>query len=98
MRKNYYFKLSNKDTNKLVSFVDRYFTWDWRHMRREGETVLCDLIVLRKDDDGIKTTVYINTHKYTYLSIEKDGQKVYEKIITSFADVNIFKKMIICLG
>lgn len=88
-------KFSKKVTNKLVSYADRYFTYDCRIMRREDQNKPFDFCAYRED-----ATVVIDRspHGYLYLCIKKDKKYVYQVIVKSFAEIKNFKRMISCLG
>ena len=90
-------KFSKKFTNKLVSYTDRYFTYDHRKLKREGDfTHDFEFIAHNRDT---QTDVYISRTKYgMYLSIKKDNYTVYQGIAKTYKDISNFKKMIRCLG
>ena len=87
-------KFSKKFTNKLVSYADRYFTYDYRKMRREDNNEHFDFYAHREG-----TTVVIDRCSTgIYICIKKDERYIYKVIARSFAEINNFKHMILCLG
>lgn len=87
-------KFSKKFTNKVVSYVDRYFTYDYREMRREDTNSSFDFYA-----HGEGTTVVIDRCPTgLYICIKKDERYIYKTIAKSFADIKNFKRMILCLG
>ena len=91
-------KFSRTFTNKLVSYADRYFTWDSRTLRREGTDKVFDFFAVRKED-GHKTVVCIDRLcGMLWVSIEKDDHNIYSGFLKTYTDVTAFKKMIRCLG
>lgn len=90
-------KFSRTFTNKLVSYVDRYFTYDYRRLKREGETELSfDFIGYNFD---AKTSVLISREKYgMYVVIHKDDTDIKRGFLTTYKEVADFKRMIRCLG
>ncbi len=87
-------KFSKKFTNKLVSYADRYFTYDRRIMRREDHNEHFDFFAYRED----ASVVIDRCSTGIYLCIKKDGKYIYKTIANSFADIKNFKRMILCLG
>ena len=87
-------KFSKKFTNKLVSYADRYFTYDRRIMRREDHNEQFDFYAHRDD----ATIVIDRCSMGIYLCIKKDERYIYKTIAKSFADIKNFKRMILCLG
>ena len=86
---------SKKFTNKLISYADKYFTYDHRIMRREDHNKPFDFLAYRED----ATVVIDRSPKgYLYLCIEKDKKDVYKVIAESFSEIRNFKRMILCLG
>lgn len=82
--------------NKLVSFADRYFTYDWRKMRREDASANFDFSA-RNDDT--KTRVVIDRVKCgIFVCIRKDNKILFSKILHTYKEVAYFKRMIRCLG
>ena len=92
-------KITKTQTNKLVSFVDRYFTYDWRILGREEPNENFDFLATSYDDDH-KTVVAIDRldSQNLYLSIRKDDKYVLARIARSYKDIETFKKMVRCLG
>ena len=91
-------KFSRTFTNKLVSFADRHFTWDSRTMKRENPDANFEFFAISRDD-GIITSVCISRTKYgVWVSIRKDGRKIYGQYLETYAEATVFKKMIRCLG
>ena len=87
-------QFSKKFTNKLVSYADRYFTYDRRIMRREDHNEHFDFFA-RRDD---ATVVIDRCSTGIYLCIKKDEIYIYKTIAKSFADIKNFKRMVLCLG
>lgn len=87
-------KFSTKFINKLVSYVDRYFTYDRRAMRREDENSSFDFYAYRTG----ATVVIDRCTMGIYISIKKDERYIYKTIAKSFAEIKNFKHMILCLG
>ena len=82
--------------NKLVSFADRYFTYDRRKMRREDASALFDFAA---HNDNTKTHVSIDSTKYgIYVCIRKNDKILFSKILHTYKEVAYFKRMIRCLG
>ena len=91
-------KFSRTFTNKLVSFADRYFSWDRRYLKREDATELFDFYAV-SDYDDYTITVCINRGKYgIWASIKRDGVAIQSGFLKTYTEVNAFKKMIKCLG
>lgn len=91
-------KFSRTFTNKLVSYADRYFTWDKRTLRREGTDKYFDFFAYRKDDD-IRTVVCIDRcQSGIYVAIKKDSTYIYNSYLKTYKEVDTFKKMLRCLG
>lgn len=88
-------QFSRKFTNKLVSYTDRYFTYDYRIMRREDHNELFDFCARR--DDAAVMIDKLSTGSI-YLCVKKDNKYVYQAIAKSFAEIKNFKRMILCLG
>lgn len=93
MRKT--FKISNKDTNKLVSFVDRYFTYDTRKLKRENADTAFDFFGINYDTHTIVVVARSKTTIYT--AIKRNDQYIHKGFIGSFNELSQFKKMIRCL-
>lgn len=90
-------KFSKRFTNKLVSYVDRYFTYDTRKLKREGDaTQSFDLIAHNHDT---QTSVYIGRTQYgIYAVIRKEHKDIKRGFLETYTEVDNFKKMIRCLG
>lgn len=89
-------KFSRKFTNKLVSYTDRYFTYDKRNLKREGETDLFDFIGHNRDTN---TSVYIDRTEFgMYVIISKGGTDIKRGFLKTYKEVTDFKRMIRCLG
>ena len=92
-------KFSKTFTNKLVSYADRYFTWDRRKMHREDSTEMFDFFAYRREDDGSQTVVCIDRSKFgLFAYIKRDNKCIYGNHLKTFKEVDSFKKMIRCLG
>ena len=89
-------KFSKTYTNKLVSFVDRYFTYDNKEMLREGTSDYFDFWAVERDHEAYVT---VKRTKYgIYCSISKNGKSIISEIYKSYSDIENFKKMIKCLS
>ena len=89
-------KFSRKFTNKLVSYTDRYFSYDVRNLKREGETDLFDFIGHNRDTN---TSVYIDRTEFgMYVIISKGGTDIKRGFLTTYKEVADFKRMVRCLG
>ena len=87
-------KFSKNVTNKLISYVDRNFTYDYRAMRVEDKNNLFDFYAHRSG-----TTVVIDRCPTgLYICIKKDNRYICKNIAKSFAEIKNFKHMILCLG
>ena len=89
-------KFSRKYTNKLVSFVDRYYTYDGRSMKREGDKTYFDFWAYN-NDNGSSVAVPRNPQGM-FVSIRKDNKVVFRAILTTYTEIDNFKRMIKCLG
>ena len=87
-------KFSKNVTNKIISYVDRNFTYDYRTMRREEENSLFDFYAYRSG----ATVVIDRCPTGLYISIKKDNRYICKNIAKSFAEIKNFKHMILCLG
>lgn len=86
-------------TNKLVSFADRYFTYDRRSMHRETPSEMFDFFATRTDEDGIITCVSIDrTYGKIFAYIKRGDKCIYADYLKSYKDADNFKRMIRCLG
>ena len=91
-------KFSKTFTNKLVSYTDRYFTYDHRTMRREGTDKLFDFFAIRREN-GVTTSVCVNRSKQgVWVSIRKNDEYICGDFVKTYTEVDAFKKMIKCLG
>ena len=93
------FKLTVKDTNKLLSYVDKNFTYDWKRMKREGINTTFDFLGLCKDENREKQVAIERlSAKAIYLAIKINNVYVYQKIAKDYEEIKVFKSMILCLG
>ena len=91
-------KFSKTFTNKLVSYTDRYFTWDSRKMKRENDDTEFDFVAFNHDN-GHTTSVFIRRSQYgIWVSINKARKPIHQGFLRTYKEVNDFKKMIKCLG
>ena len=89
-------KLTKKELNKLVSFIDKEFSYDSRKIKREDETSVFDFFGINYDTD---TIVSVHNDKIgLYISIKRNKKVIEQKFIKSFNELNVLKKMIKCLG
>lgn len=88
-------KLTKKELNKLVSFIDKEFSYDRRKIKREDKTSLFDFFALNYDTN---TIVSIDNDVRLYVSIKRNNKIIEQKFIKNFNELNTFKKMIKCLG
>ena len=90
-------KFSKTFTNKLVSYADRYFTYDSRKLKREGDiTFGFDFIAHNRD---AKTSVYIERTDFgMYVVINRNTNTIKKGFLKTYKEVSEFKKMIKCLG
>lgn len=89
-------KFSRTFTNKLVSFADRYYTWDKRTLRREGTDKCFDFFAFNKEN---KTCICIdNTKMGMWVAIKKNDDFILAKHLHTYKEIDNFKKMIRCLG
>ena len=91
-------KISRKLTNKLVTYVDRYFTYDRRTMKREG-SVMFDFFGVC-EDNGVRTVVVVDrmSSDMLWVSITKNHTCIHSGFLTTYDDIDNFKKMVRCLG
>lgn len=90
-------KFSRTFTNKLISYADRYFTYDSRTMRREGTDKLFDFFAINRKHGN--TTVCIDRSTVgLWVSIQKNNHFIYSGYLKSYKEVDNFKRMIRCLG
>jgi hypothetical protein len=89
-------KFSKTFTNKLVSFTDRYFTYDDKEMKREGTTDYFDFV---GRDYGRHIYVYVHRNQTgMFVYIRKEGKTIIREILQTYKEIDTFKKMIRCLG
>ena len=92
-------KFSKTFVNKLVSYADRYFSYDSRTMKREGTDKLFDFFAISREN-GTTTCVCIdrNASHHLWVSIQRNGQFIYSGFLKTYKEVDNFKTMIRCLG
>ena len=89
-------KFSKTFTNKLVSYVDRYYTYDSRKMKREGTITDFDFVAFNHETN---TSVFIKRGKYgIWASIRKESKHIQSGYLKTYTEVSNFKKMVCCLG
>lgn len=89
-------KFGKTYTNRLVSFADRYFTYDDKEMKREGTTDYFDFVGRNYDT---KTYVYIHRNQTgIFVYIRKDNKTIIREILQTYKEIDTFKRMIRCLG
>lgn len=90
-------KFGKTYTNKLISFVDRHFTYDVRQLKREGDNTFgFDFIAHNRDS---KVSVYLERGEFgIYVSITKDSKDIKRGFLKSYSEVTAFKQMIKCLS
>ena len=91
-------KFSKEFTNKLISYVDRYFTYDDKTMRREGTNKYFDFFAINRDNGNTTCVCIDRSAAGLWVSIRKNNHYVYSDFIKTYKEVNNFKKMIRCLG
>ena len=90
-------RITRKTTNKLVSYVDRYFTWDTRKLKREGDYTDFDLVAFNHDNDV--TVIFIKRSKNgIWATIRKGNDTITSGYLKTYNEINAFKKMVRCLG
>ena len=91
MKTTYTFKgykqLSKKEVNKIYAFIDRFFIWDYRSQ---------DNCFFMNTDSLI--TISVHNYRWTTLSISKGGNNIYHKDVTSFMEINEFKRLVKLIG
>lgn len=87
MKKDNYKKLSGKEMREIFAFIDRWFTWDYR-----SKTYCC----FKNYDSNI--LIMVHNGMWATLKIKKGDVEVYRKTVTSFADINEFKRLIKMIG
>lgn len=90
-------KFHRNYVNKLITFADRYFTWDIRHLKREGTSVELDFFAIRKEETDY-TSVSISLTKYGIHAYIKQNNETYSRILKSYKEVNAFKEKVKLLG
>lgn len=91
-------KFSAKFTNKLVSYADRYYTYDSRKLKREDSTSHFDFVAFNHEPNNT-SALFIRRGRYgIWVSIHKNGKTVQQGYLTTYKEVDTFKKMIRCLG
>ena len=94
-------KMSNKEVNKLVNFVDKEFTYDWRYIQAEGKERKYvsedDVFVGKNYDTDVRVSISKSAYG-TYVHIMKFTKTIYSGYLHSFKEVKTFKAMICCLG
>lgn len=91
-------KFGKAFTNKLISYADRYFTWDSRQLKREDDTQHFDFVAFNHDN-GLTTSVFIRRSQCgIWVSINRDHKSIYQGFLRTYKEVGNFKKMIKCLG
>lgn len=89
-------KLTKKELNKLVSFIDKEFSYDGRKIKREDKTSFFDFFAINYDTN---TIVSIDNDKIgLYVSLKRNNKIIEQKFIKNFNELNTFKKMIKCIG
>lgn len=90
-------KLTKKELNKLVSFIDKEFSSDWRELKREDETSTFDFFGRNKERD-INICVNYSSEMGLYVSITRKNRVIECKYIETMHEINQFKKLIFCIG
>lgn len=85
-------------TNKLVSYADRYFTWDRRYIKREDSSLYFDFFAIRDEDEHKIVVCFRRGYFGIWASISKDDTDICRGYLKSYKEVTAFKKMIRCLG
>ena len=90
-------KLTKKELNKLVSFIDKEFSHDMRKLKREDETSLFDFFGRNKERD---TTICVDfsSEMGLYVSITRKNRVIERKYLKTMHEINQFKKLIFCIG
>lgn len=91
---------TRKETNKLISYVDRYFTWDDRKMKRENTSICFDFRAVREAElyHPSITVIVDKLSNGIYVAIKQDAEYIHSQIITTNKELTAFKKMVRCLG
>lgn len=92
-------KIPMSITNRLVSYVDRHFTYDWRTLKRENQQEWFDFFGVREEGNH-KIVVAIDrmNRGVLWVSIRKNDTYIYSRIVKSYKDIDNFKAMVRCLG
>jgi hypothetical protein len=89
-------KFGKTYTNKLVSFVDRQFTYESKGMKREGTNTYFEFAGY---DFERRVSVHIKRNSCgIFVQVRKDGKNVICEILHTYSEVENFKRMIRCLG
>ena len=91
-------KFSRTFTNKLISYADRYFTYDSRTMKREGTDKLFDFFAINRDNGNTTCVCIDRSTTGLWVSIQKNNHFIYSDFLKTYKEVDNFKKMIKCLG
>lgn len=91
-------KFGKTFTNKLISYADRYFTWDSRTMRREDTDKHFDFLAISRTDGHLTSVCIDRSRVGLWVSINKDHHFIYSGYLKTYKEVDTFKKMIRCLG
>ena len=93
-------RITRKTTNKLVSYVDRHFTYDERGMKREGTDDHFDFFGIRyAEDKSPRIIIAIDRNQFfLYVSIRINGKEIYTDNIKTHKQLNTFKAMVRCLA
>ena len=90
-------KFGQTFTNKLVSYTDRYFTYDTHKLKREGDDTNSFEYIAHNYDSH--TSVFIaRTEHGLYIVIKRDGIYIRRGFLKTYKDVDAFRRMIRCLG
>ena len=87
-------KFGKTYTNKLVSYADRYFTYDRKEMKRENTSAYFDFYA--RNDDTNTTIAIDRTSRGIYASIRKGDKLLFHKILKTYTEVEYFKRIIRC--
>ncbi len=89
-------KFGKTFTNKLVSYADRYFTYDDKEMKREGTNGHFDFVA--RDYDR-RIHIYISRNSTgIFVYVSKAGKTIIREILQSYQEVDNFKTMLRCIG
>ena len=90
-------KLTKKELNKLVSFIDKEFSHDMRTLKREDETSPFDFFGRNKERD-ITICVDFSSEMGLYVSITRRNRVIERKYLKTMHEINQFQKLIFCIG